>query len=1081
MDEPSSLVLPKAWQRRLHPRRGGLALGLPAPDAIAAAGAQEMAAEVRELEEAHRPLIEKIIAGGTHDRVIADGVRAHLDGADDPVGAAAVALIIQALSEEPRHDRLDRFPCAWALTRGLAFAACAAVELNEIQVGWDRWCDDPFERAWTLGRPGAGEHIDHWWSLREDVLVLRAALAVADEAGYRQVVDRLAGHRVSPLRRAAVSYLVPGRPDWLEECIAEECGGFRPNSVNWMLWCSVSTAGQADRLWGWAPWSWSEREIDVLATMLEGLGADTAPFITRTMDGKYVRAEERKRFAKALSFLHTDEAFRALLERGGNKDVRAALTAAVKEQPQRAARLLPEAAAGKGEAAVIAATLLADLAVAEPPEHDVPPTVELPGLLVSPPWTRPRKGKPVVLPDLTAPAGHRIVWGAGEREEWAATLSHYWRRSGPDTDWELMLRNNSSERGYGYEPVLLAEGPEELIRPLLPSWRISFRWGAEGWTRAVVARFELDVRATVLDLCTAKPDTGGLLLPYLDAEVAALMADWLVRLKSARRFAEEWLTRHGADAVPLLVPAALGKAGKERRAAEAALQHIAATAGADAVTEAARAYGDEAADAIATLLATDPLDVLPARIPKAPDWADARRLPRLVLREGGEALPAAAAAHVVTMLAMPGPYAGVDVVRELCTPGSLAEFGWALFERWRAQGMPAKDGWALTQLGLTGDDETVRRLTPIIRAWPGEGGHTKAVAGLDVLAAIGTGIALLHLHGIAQRLKFKALKTRAQEKIEEVAEGLGLTPDQLADRLVPDFDLDGLVLDYGPRRFTVGFDEQLKPYVLDASGKRLKALPKPGAKDDPELAPAAHQRFAALKKDVRTVAADQVRRLEAAMVRRRRWSAAEFHDLFAAHPLLRHPVARLVWITDGGAAFRVAEDGTLADVHDDACTLPEGAEVGIAHPLDLDVAAWGEVFADYEIVQPFPQLGRAVHALTGDERAAARLARFEGITVPTGKVLGLERLGWERGAPQDGGVQGWISRRVSDDRYVVVSLEPGIIAGYADEWNEQLLEEIRISPSDDPYGPAEEEGARFGDLDPVTASEILAELTGVTD
>jgi len=44
-----------------------------------------------------------------------------------------------------------------------------------------------------------------------------------------------------------------------------------------------------------------------------------------------------------------------------------------------------------------------------------------------------------------------------------------------------------------------------------------------------------------------------------------------------------------------------------------------------------------------------------------------------------------------------------------------------------------------------------RRLTPMIRAWPGESAHARAVIGLDVLAAIGSDVALMHLHGIAQK------------------------------------------------------------------------------------------------------------------------------------------------------------------------------------------------------------------------------------------------------------------------------------------------------------------------------------------
>src|SRR6185503_7071360 len=102
----------------------------------------------------------------------------------------------------------------------------------------------------------------------------------------------------------------------------------------------------------------------------------------------------------------------------------------------------------------------------------------------------------------------------------------------------------------------------------------------------------------------------------------------------------------------------------------------------------------------------------------------------------------------------------------------------------------------------------------------------------------------------------------------------------------------------------------------------------------------------------------------------RRWSAAEFRTLFAEHPLLWHVVRRLVWITEDGLGFRLAEDRTCADVNDDVVELPEDAVVGIAHPLDLADALdrWAEVFADYEILQPFPQLGRPVHALSEDER-----------------------------------------------------------------------------------------------------------------
>ncbi|TDD81051.1 DUF4132 domain-containing protein [Actinomadura rubrisoli] len=251
-----------------------------------------------------------------------------------------------------------------------------------------------------------------------------------------------------------------------------------------------------------------------------------------------------------------------------------------------------------------------------------------------------------------------------------------------------------------------------------------------------------------------------------------------------------------------------------------------------------------------------------------------------------------------------------------------------------------------------------------------------------------------------------------------------------------------------------------------------------------------------MKKDVRTVAADQIRRLEAAMVARRRWTADEFRRLFVEHPLIWHIARRLVWVAEdggealkgrGGAvesggegiAFRVAEDRTFADVDDNALTPPGSARIGIVHPLELGKAldAWSAVFADYAILQPFPQLGRAVHVLSDAERADRRLERFQGVDVPPRAVFGLERRGWQRSRPMDAGIQSCVFREVPGGLFVTIKLNPGVPIGRVDDGGDQRLEEIRLDdrPDDDRSSP-QRAGRPFGELDPVTASEVLAEL-----
>ncbi|MES9537961.1 DUF4132 domain-containing protein [Actinomadura sp. NPDC000600] len=547
----------------------------------------------------------------------------------------------------------------------------------------------------------------------------------------------------------------------------------------------------------------------------------------------------------------------------------------------------------------------------------------------------------------------------------------------------------------------------------------------------------------------------------------------------------------GRAKIRALIPVALGKAGPQRFNAERALRRVAGVEGEKEILEVAGEYGTKAAKAVGALLAADPLDDLPAEMPRRPVWQDPYILPQVLLRESGRALPADAVDHIVTMLCVSAPdkpYAGVDVVKEICTPASLAALAWRLFESsgLREQTYAVDDlGWILTALGLFGDDETVRRFTPVIQAWPGDGGHGKAVKGLDVLLAIGSDVALMHLHDTATKVKYKGLRKKAQERLDLLAEGLGLSPEQLGDRLVPDFGLDErgeMVLDYGPRSFTAGFDERLRPYIVDGTGRRRTGLPKPGVRDHHDLAPAAYRRFAALKKDVRTVADERLRRFERAMVVRYRWSVEEFRTLVVGHPLVRHIARRLVWITEEGRAFRVAEDGSLADLQDDELVLPGTARVGVAHPLHLagDLEAWAEVFDAYEINQPFPQLSRPTYALTGNERAGTELGRFHGAAVPVGRLVGLERRGWQRGSAEDNGIQVAVLREVPGGRALVVNVDPGIVVGDIGHWPEQRIDRVWLNQDTRLNWRTEPRSLPFSELDAITASEVLADLTELT-
>ncbi|MGW4212199.1 DUF4132 domain-containing protein [Lentzea sp. NPDC004789] len=1058
-------VMPKAWLRDVVRQRGFH----PAPEFSVD---QKMAAQARQLVAEKAEVIEQALAAPESDQELVRAARDHLAGRPDPVGAAAIATITG--SGLPSVH-------AWVADHGPAFAAVAVIEFAGLE----------FDEVWHAHQnKRTGVHLHHrrgyFHAGRTDVegqmlIAVRYALAVADDEQRAAAEAALGQLSATPEVKQLRSFLVPSRADWFAEVCA------LPHRASW--WLLPCSAGSYD--------DYVEVDLSlpsspfVLYTALYVLGPAIAPLLAQELDREYQAADGRKLVLKVLAALPTDEAFTVMLDRIGTKYVPPALMSAMAAFPARAARLLAERLSSSDEIRQLlkahllsnpavdvpaeAAAVLAEAEAQAVPEADAD---LLPPVLVSPPWVHRRPPvKPVVLKDLPVP-GPFVAWQPGERDAWLES-GHEWYAA--DRDWKKLLKDYLAGRIGYYDNDLFLVAPENAVRHLLAEWKPNYAYGFEDWGRRVAARFGLDAVPALVRLAGATPGAGGrVLLPFVTAEVATVMADWFARTKQPRRWGLEWLARHRDQAARLLIPAAAGAPGVPRRNAEAAIRHLHGL-GVD-VAGIAASCGAQAA--IEAVLSVDPLDVLPARLPVIGEWADTRLLPQVLLRDRKHALPAEAAGHLLMTAALSKPgdvYAGLPIAREALDRTSLAEFAWAVFEQWQKAGAPSKESWALGALGWFGDDSTVRALSPLVRAWPGESQHARAVAGLDVLADIGTEVALSHLNGIAEKVPFKALKTRAQEKVTQIAAELGLSRDQLSDRLVPRLGLDDaatLVIDYGPRQFTVGFDEQLKPYVLDPDGKRRKDLPKPAAKDDQDRAPLEHKRFAALKKDVRTIAADQIGRLERAMVGQRTWTAEEFRTILAAHPLLWHLVRRLVWITGDGLAFRLAEDRTLADVDDEEITLPEDATVRVAHPVDLQasVTAWGEVFADYEILQPFPQLGRPVHLVPPGEALLPHLKKYCDVPHPFGKVLGLTKKGWVRGEPQDAGVECWMTRPLPGGGALVVSLDPGIAVGAVDEFPEVSFPDLWFSPTGTGDWSAPKNAPRTFDADPITLSEVLSEL-----
>jgi len=1032
---------------------------------------------------------------------------------------AAAYRLMSAIREYRDEHAGDLFARYWLAKEGGEFALraiAAAGNLSRNTHGTNAYNapttlsleNKPFTAEATYGKTD-----ESWIEIRHWV----ASLGDAELAKVRAlVVDLRKGQ--APSTRVLLDAAIGDRA-----LCAEDVDEIAKTDNVHLLWPALASLEDVDKItavidkltntWALTQFIW------LLPTVIVRNGPSAARVIELMLGKGLYGTDHNKNVAAALALVRTAEVAEAMVKRLDAKELRAIATEFLQSAPSLAVAPLARAAVGKGALADLAKSVLATVVSKVPDdarklaesssdaeraviEHaldrfenlvDADPG-DLPRVLAEPPWLQKKRAEaPPVVAGLE-PLDHekRVVWqSAAQQKEFKNEHSHYAQDASKE---KAVLKEiadaAAAKRASSIGSWKLLQLPKESgIHTLETAPLEVFSWYYGGLPHAFIGRYELDALPAVLRYATIDPTNAIEALSVVDApEVAPLMADAHLRLKKTRAAAQAWFARFPEAAAIGLIPNALGEKAGSRPPAIGALRWLASHGKRDVIEKVAARYGDETRAAMKTLLDFDPIFDLPAKLPKMPSFFNAGALPRPRLRGQKKVLPVSAVDALGTMLAfarVDEPYAGIAQVKEACEPSSLAELAWELFQTWLVAGAPNKENWAFLALAHFGDDECARKLTPLVRAWPGEAAHARAVIGLDVLQAIGTDVALMHLHGIAQKLKFKGLQEKAREKIDQIAEARGLTAAELADRLVPDLGLDddgSLELDFGPRKFKVAFDEMLKPIALDESGKRVNDLPKPNKSDDAEKSAAAVATWKALKKDSKTVAQGQLLRLELAMCAQRRWTPEAFDQFFVQHPLMIHLVRRLIWGTydakdalDG--TFRVVEDRTYANSKDERFDVPAGAQIGLVHRLEMsqkDADAWGQVLGDYEIMQPFSQLSREALRPTDAEKESTSLERVTGITVPTGKILGLDNRGWRRGPPQDAGVVCWYEKPLGEGWVVCMDLDPGIYTGMISESPQQKVGKVVVAKNADSW--RKENLRKLGELSPIEFSELARDL-----
>jgi hypothetical protein len=363
-----------------------------------------------------------------------------------------------------------------------------------------------------------------------------------------------------------------------------------------------------------------------------------------------------------------------------------------------------------------------------------------------------------------------------------------------------------------------------------------------------------------------------------------------------------------------------------------------------------------------------------------------------------------------------GPVQHLRQVAALLDQQAAGMWALVLWQGWLDSGAAAKTAWCLSLVGAFGNDRLVLPLHKQIDAWSKGARGAVAARTVDALALIGSDLALATVEDIASRSRKKQIADAARAALSNTARRLGITQEELADRIVPDLGFDSQgeqLLDYGPRQFTARVYADGTLRCIDAAGKVRTSPPKPGKSDDEAKAAAAQERWKLLKKQVKQVVQMQRQRLEQALIAQRAWDVADWRKLFRQHPLLRPLAVGLVWgvyLPDTAGytlLFRPLDDGTLSDADDEPLTLPEQGQVRLVHPLELNEetrTAWVEHLSDYELVPPFAQLTRFVAQVSPAQHDNVWYDEYRGYVMNGAALKGrYQKAGWQRGSVQDGG------------------------------------------------------------------------------
>ncbi|WP_030597432.1 DUF4132 domain-containing protein [Streptomyces fulvoviolaceus] len=245
-----------------------------------------------------------------------------------------------------------------------------------------------------------------------------------------------------------------------------------------------------------------------------------------------------------------------------------------------------------------------------------------------------------------------------------------------------------------------------------------------------------------------------------------------------------------------------------------------------------------------------------------------------------------------------------------------------------------------------------------------------ANASVNALARIGGEAALAELARLATRVTYKGTLKLLNTALDERAEAMGLSREEIEELAVPAYGLT----EFGRAEHRLGEVTALvgvrgtKALLSwrNAAGKAVRSVPAAVRRDHADEL----KELKAAVKDIDKMLSAQSERLDRQFLARRTWPYATWRERYVDHPLVGTLARRLLWTVDGATVGYA--DGELRTLTDTPVT--GGGEVELWHPAGrepTEIVAWRDWLERHEITQPFKQAHREVYLLTDAERTTA--------------------------------------------------------------------------------------------------------------